>query len=514
MPAHLRDDQSSSLASDLLGRLATSKQISCGLCRRVFRHAILRLGMLLAVVLSWVGWLEAAERPHVILVMADDQGWGETSYNHHPLLKTPNLDHLAASGLRFDRFYAGAPVCSPTRASVLTGRSNNRTGVQSHGYALRRQEKTLSVALREAGYRTGHFGKWHLNGLRGPGVPVLSDDSHHPGVFGFEEWLSVTNFFDRDPILGRRGTFEEYRGDSSEIVVEEALKFITDCVRNQQPSLTVIWFGTPHSPFRADPSDLEPFAELYKDSKHHYGELVAMDRSIGRLQTRLGELNITENTVLWFCSDNGGLPKIQPETVGGLRGFKSSLYEGGLRVPCVVQWPARITAGRITAVPACTMDIFPTLVDALQLPPECMLSPQDGESLLPLFEKDLERRAKPIPFNCFNQSAWIDNDYKLLHVGKRNPQFELYNLRQDPAEKRNLLQSHPQVATRMQAELASWLEGLQASVAGQDYPERTVLPGEPEPQFWMEVDAYRPYFDEWRNRPEYESRLKSARSSR
>ena len=138
-----------------------------------------------------------ADKPNIILVMADDQGWGQTGYYNHPILKTPNLDAMAAAGLRFDRFYAGGPVCSPTRATVLTGRSHDRTNVQSHGYPLRNQEKTVAQALQRAGYATGHFGKWHLNGIRGPGVPVLKEDKRHPGKFGFDTWLSVTNFFER-----------------------------------------------------------------------------------------------------------------------------------------------------------------------------------------------------------------------------------------------------------------------------------------------------------------------------
>jgi hypothetical protein len=137
---------------------------------------------------------QTAARPHIVLVMADDQGWGQMGYYQHPILKTPNLDAMSQAGLRFDRFYAGAPVCSPTRASVLTGRANDRTGVESHGYALRRQEITIAKMLSDAGYVTGHFGKWHLNALRGPGVPILKSDDHNPGEFGFQTWLSVTNF--------------------------------------------------------------------------------------------------------------------------------------------------------------------------------------------------------------------------------------------------------------------------------------------------------------------------------
>ena len=145
--------------------------------------------------LSLAAALFAAEntaRPHIVLVMADDMGWGETGYYHHPVLKTPHLDAMAAAGLRFDRFYAGAPNCSPTRSTVMTGRSNDRCGVENHGFALRRQEKTLPRALRDAGYRTAHFGKWHLHGFKGPGAPVLATDDHNPGEFGFDEWLSVS----------------------------------------------------------------------------------------------------------------------------------------------------------------------------------------------------------------------------------------------------------------------------------------------------------------------------------
>ena len=127
--------------------------------------------------------------------MTDDQGWGQTGYYNHPVLKTYNLDDMAKNGIRFDRFYASAPVCSPTRASVLTGRSNDRTGVLTHGYALRTQEKTIAQALKKAGYSTGHFGKWHLNGLRGPGVPILKAFNHNPGKFGFDHLVFNNKFF-------------------------------------------------------------------------------------------------------------------------------------------------------------------------------------------------------------------------------------------------------------------------------------------------------------------------------
>ena len=475
------------------------------------------LSVLLLVIVS-AATANAVGRPNIVLVMADDMGWGQTGYYNHPVLKTPHLDAMALGGLRFDRFYAGAPVCSPTRASVLTGRSNMRTGVESHGYALRRQEKTIVSAMRKAGYATGHFGKWHLNGMRGPGVPMFSHDSHHPGVFGFDQWLSVTNFFDRNPIMSRQGKFVEFKGDSSEIIVAEALKFIGAQAAQETPSFTVIWYGTPHSPWMAAAADKTAFPKLDNDSQNHYGELVAMDRSVGALRKGLRDLKIADNTLVWFCSDNGGLPKITPETVGGLRDFKGSLYEGGLRVPAIIEWPNGIKKPRVTKYPSCTMDIFPTIAQVVGLPESTMLQPQDGISLKKLLNQELGDRTKPIPFNCFGNTALVDNHYKLLHVGPRRSQalkrYELYNLADDPQETTNLMGKKPDIAKRMQTAMNAWKQSMQASFAGQDYPEGKVNPGEPEPRFWTTVKDYEPYFKNWQERPEYRSRLKSKRNAK
>ena len=472
--------------------------------RSTNRHVLALVGL---VALSAVHSANAAEvKPNFVLVMADDQGWGQTGYYDHPVLKTPNLDAMAAGGLRFDRFYAGAPVCSPTRASVLTGRTNDRAGTNSHGFPLRRQEVTLAQLLDQAGYATGHFGKWHLNGLRGPGVPILRSDSHHPGRFGFHRWLSVTNFFDRDPILSREGEFEEFAGDSSEIVVQQALKFLEQHAQAEQPSFTVIWFGTPHSPFKASEADQQAFAHLDEASRNHYGELAAMDRSLGTLREGLRKLKIADNTLLWFCSDNGGLPKIKPTTVGPLRGNKGTIYEGGLRVPGIIEWPGGIPSPRITSYPASVLDILPTLLDVVDIDfPDPR--PLDGLSLKPLFTRDLKERAKPIPFRHLTRTAWIDNDFKILTNKRRGGAYELYDLRNDPSESTNLAEQHPELFERMKRQLMEWNRSVDASVEGRDYPEGQVNPGEPAPRFWTEVDAYKPYFAEWRDRWEYRSRL-------
>ena len=444
----------------------------------------------------------AAAPPHLVFVMADDMGWGQTGYRNHPVLKTPNLDAMAEAGLRFERFYAGCPVCSPTRASVLTGRSPDRTGVLQHGYALRHQERTIAQALQAAGYVTGHFGKWHLNGLRGPGAPILRDDPYHPGKFGFEEWVSVTNFYDVDPLMSRKGEFEQFDGDSSEVAVDEAVEFLSRHRQGDRPMFAVIWFGTPHSPFKALADDRQAFETLDDESANHYGELVAMDRSIGSLRAKLREFGIAENTLLVFCSDNGGLPKIEPETVGGLRGNKGTIYEGGLRVPAVMEWPAVIQP-RITTYPACTMDLFPTVAEILNLPEGVFVEPLDGVSLKPLLTRELPRREKPIPFRFGSKAAWIDNDYKLLTNDLQRGPFELYNLADDAKEATDVSDEERERHERMKAALLNWNQSVDASFVGRDYPEQQVTPADPEPVFWTETDAYRPYLPEWQDRWEF-----------
>jgi arylsulfatase A-like enzyme len=449
-----------------------------------------------------------ASLPNIVLIMTDDQGWGQTGYYNHPVLKTPNLDAMAANGLRFDRFYAGSPVCSPTRASVLTGRHSDRCGVPSHGHALRLQEQTLPEALKVAGYTTGHFGKWHLNGLRGPGVPIFADDPHNPGAFGFDEWLSVTNFFDINPIMSRKGVFEEFEGDTSAIIVDEALKFISTSVGAGTPFFAVIWDGSPHSPFRASAEDRAPFADLNERSQHHYGELVAFDRGVGVLRKGLRDLGIADHTLVWFCSDNGGLPGVEPDTVGGLRDFKGSVWEGGLRVPAIIEWPARITP-RTTDYPASVMDIFPTVAEIVNLPGDALLAPVDGVSLVPLFDGPTGPRATAIAFRYGGMGALVDNNYKLVATSITDQAFELYDLAADPQESRDIAGEQPEVFERMQAEFNRWNASVEDSVAGSDYPEGEVLP-HPEPRAWMTDERYAPYLEQWRQRPEYAERIRRA----
>lgn len=440
--------------------------------------------------------------PHIIFVMADDMGWGQTGFRGHPLLKTPNLDAMAANGLRFDRFYAGGPVCSPTRAAMLTGRSPERTGVLTHGYALRIQESTIAHALKGAGYVTGHFGKWHLNGHKGPGVPILADDPHGPGRFGFDEWVSVSNFFDLDPLMSRTGKFEQLKGDSSEIAVNEAVKFLDKHKGAAKPMFAVIWYGTPHSPFKALPADKARFAGLDDASANHHGELVAMDRSLGTLRARLRDLGIAQNTLLVFCSDNGGLPGIAPTTVGGLRGYKGSLYEGGIRVPGIIEWPA-IIQPRVTSHLACVMDLLPTVADIVGLPDRTLRQPVDGLSLRPLFAGETKERPAPIGFRFATKRALVDNRYKLFTDDVSSGKFSLYDLLSTDSEMKDISTDNPEIFARMKQQLIAWDATMDTSFAGRDYPEGKVFPPDPKSVNWYDTPAYQPYLTEWKQRWEY-----------
>ncbi len=441
-------------------------------------------------------------RPNVILCMADDQGWGEMGYNGHPHLKTPVFDEMAANGLRFDRFYSAAPVCSPTRASVMTGRHPNRCGVFLWNYAIRPEEITIAHLLKNAGYRTGHFGKWHLG-------PVKADSPVNPKACGFEEYLSHDNFFELNPPLSRNGADPKiYQAESSELIVAEALKFVRKVSKENRPFFVVIWFGSPHAPYHA----LEKDAALYADVKdeerrNRYGEITAMDRAMGQLRSALRQLGVAENTLLWYCSDNG-IPK-QMAPTAKLRGSKGNLYEGGIRVPAIIEWPAVVRKPMVTHMPSVTSDIILTILDLLSLKrPD---RPLDGISLRALIEGRMTKRPRPIGFWEYphkgeqknkpwmdaerlkgttptatrdsiqflnfhhpnpltkdfpGPAAWMDNRYKLVTDGKK---AELFDIVADPLEARDLAAEKPQIVAKMKAQLDDWQSSVERSLAGQDY---------------------------------------------
>ena len=472
------------------------------------------------------------DQPNVILVMADDMGWAQTGYYGHPILKTPHLDAMAENGLRMDRFYAGAPSCTPTRASVMTGRTNDRTGAFRVGSYINKQEKMLSTAFKDAGYITAHFGKWHLN-MDSPDLdhPLPKSDPHNPGELGFDYWLSHTTGFDRSFDLSRNGVLEKFEGDGSEIIVEEAVRFITDELERGKPFFIVIWYSAPHGPWDASEEDIKPFlGKVDRTSAHAHGEIVAIDRSIGNLRTSLRELGIADNTLVWFTSDNGGSPNLDvrvwpskdpfggaggqgmemeypsncsneidfnltstqarelhgcirgmdPDSTGYLRGFKKDFYEGGLRVPTVIEWPAGIEP-RVTNFPSSTYDMFPTLIDVAGLSPDSINAVHDGISIIELFDYELPKREVPIGFRANGGLMWLDNDWKLVrnvdYDGKKfvTTDYELYNVIGDPTESNNLIEMYPEIAAKMIEQQSKWSLSVSKSAFGADYPEKQVL---------------------------------------
>ncbi len=464
-------------------------------------------------------------KPNIVLMMSDDQGWMETGYNGHPYLKTPVLDEMAALGLRLDRFYAASPVCSPTRASVMTGRHANRSGCFGAGWSIRPEEVTLGKLMKDAGYRTAHFGKWHVGAIK-EGSPLS------PKALGFDENLSHDNFFEINPELSRNGLpAQRIEGESSEILVGEALAFAHKANGEGKPFFIIVWFGSPHSPYVASKEDSAPYAELGSELSQRLGELAAMDRAIGTFREGLDAMGERPDTLLWFNSDNGitqeDIPKAQLKDLyknAKISGHKSQMQEGGLRVPGIIEWPSVISSPRTSSVPCVTSDILPTLLDIIGLEHPRPERPLDGISLKELLvhgtmnerpspigfwgyaNKSLDLQNKPWladaslneeitmttkqkdrakkgrsrkyyfknyqhPSVCSNlagPAAWIDGCYKLLK-DRQGKKYSLYDLERDPGEKHDIAPEHPEKAKAMRKQLEAWQLSVEKSLTGADY---------------------------------------------
>ena len=463
---------------------------------------------------------ETTSRPNIILVMADDLGWGDTGYGGHPVLKTPNLDAMARAGLQFNRFYSAAPVCSPTRGSCLTGRHPYRYGIYfANTGHLPPDELTLAELLKEQGYVTGHFGKWHLGTLTktikesNRGGPRGAKHYAPPWEHGFDVCLSTeakvptwdpllrpVNVARRtwwDPVVEavnsksygthywRNGELvvDPLRGDDSRVIMDDAIPFIAKAAAQKKPFLAVIWFHAPHLPVVAGRDYTAKYAQEDKYTQHYYGCITALDEQIGRLRKRLRELDVAKQTMVWFCSDNGPEGNDRaPGSTGGLRGRKRSLFEGGVRVPGICEWPARIEANRVADFPASTSDYLPTILDALQLQmPDAR--PLDGVSLLPLIDGRMKERPRPMGFQSRGPAALIDNRYKLIYPavqrsgGRKKGQGTdaaprgpmLFDLVEDPAESRDLSSSRSDIVASMSATLTAWQASCKTSNEGGDY---------------------------------------------
>lgn len=453
-----------------------------------------------------------APRPNIILMMADDLGWGDVGFNGGMIIQTPHLDAMADAGLKFNRFYAAAPVCSPTRGSCLTGRHPYRYGIPfANAGHLKAGEWTLAELLREQGYATGHFGKWHLGTLApdysGKKGRAGTRDYATPGMNGFDEWFStefaVATWDPYAPENSHLGTGVPYdtralywhngvnvegglEGDDSRIIMDKAIPFIETAIKADKPFFAVVWFHAPHQPVVGGPEYRKQYAQYDEEAQHYYACVTALDEQVGRLRATLRTLDVAENTMLFFCSDNGPEGD-QPEgrtvgSAGPYRGRKRSLFEGGIRVPALLEWPARVTAGAVTDYPAVTSDYLPTILEVLGVAP-IDTRPLDGLSLLPAVQDGTTERSAPIAFETrggvgammSRQSphvGLIENRFKLLtdfSVG--GEEDLLFDLIQDPDESINLAAEHPGRVTAMKATLAAWRTSCAASDAGADYLE-------------------------------------------
>jgi arylsulfatase A-like enzyme len=449
----------------------------------------------------------ATRRPNILLIITDDQGYGDLGVHANPKLRTPNLDRLARESVAFQSFYV-SPVCSPTRASLLTGRYNYRTGVVDTylGRSLMHpDEVTLAEILAKAGYRTGTYGKWHL----GDNYPMRAIDQ------GFQEALTLNgggigqpsdpsggeSYF--DPILFANGKPQKFPGYVSDVITSAALKFIGQ--NRDRPFFTYVAFNAPHTPLEVPdkyyqiykamnlrPEDFpaagHPIPQSFdpETTARIYGMVENIDENVGRLLKKLDELKLTGNTIVIFLTDNG--PQ-QPRYNAGMLLRKGSTHEGGIRVPCFVRWPGKFAAGRKVDRIAAHIDLTPTLLQiaAVKKPAAVKF---DGVSLLPLLKGEAmnwpdrtlffqwHRGDVPELYRAF---AARSQQYKLVQpdgsgdgAAPSAPVFKLYDMTRDPFEMRDIAAENPEVVARMKRDYETWFKDV---TSGRDYtsPSRIVL---------------------------------------
>ncbi len=440
------------------------------------------------------------QKTNVILLMADDLGWGDVGFNGNKKIITPHLDAMSEVGVRFTDFYAAAPLCSPTRASCLTGRSPFRQGIfAAHTSAMRHSEKTIAEVLKKEGYQTGFFGKWHLGWVESEKVELRGYYSP-PWQHGYDETFATKSavptwnptktpanwkgFGSREDGLwggsiyvhNGKSVSENLEGDDSRIIMDRAIPFIEKSVNEKKPFFATIWFHAPHEPVVAGPEYLAKYPNLPQDQKHLYGCITAMDEQIGRLRDFLKEQGVEENTVIFFCSDNGPSDpqaKAGIASAGPYRGHKHQMWEGGLRVPSLIFWPEHITGGQVTNFQANTNDYFPTILDMLEIPVSNKI-PLDGVSLVPILNGETKSRTESMAFGykrIYKKTdlyALIDGKYKIC-IPDKGKEMMLFNLEKDPTESHDLSSEMPELFERMKATLeetkASWTDSRE----GKDY---------------------------------------------
>ena len=463
-----------------------------------------------ALLLSLASATRAADTPpNVIFLMADDLGYGDVGFNGNKFVETPHLDRMAKDGIRFTRFYSIGPICSPTRASVQTGRHYMRFGMMNVNVGkLPAQEISLPRIAKSKGYATGHFGKWHLGTMSREHTQVrgkrAAEGYGPPWERGYDTTFTTeTNIATWDPLdytglripkhsctfwSNGRQVPGDYKGSSERIIMDRAIEFVSESATAKKPFLATVWFYGPHSPVRAGAELRELYAELPLGKQHYYGAVTFIDTEVGRLRAALSELGVEHNTLIFFCSDNGpeGTGKPAAEytpyhgayhgSAGRFRGRKRSLYNGGVCVPAVAVWPDVVRPGQTITEPVCVLDYVPTLNEILahKMPDA---RPLDGVSILPLLNGHKQwRRERMIPFatKLRQQSvALIHDGYKFYSNdwNKPSPSDELYHLADDHGEKHNLAAKNSDLLRRMKLEFIAWVDSCHNSYAGRDYPK-------------------------------------------
>jgi arylsulfatase A-like enzyme len=429
------------------------------------------------------------EYPNIVLMMADDMGYGDTGFNGNDIIRTPHLDRMAMDGVKLTHFYSGNSVCSPTRGTCLTGRHHHRYGIWSANVGhLPIQEVTLARMLRGQGYVTGHFGKWHLGTLnkntsakgsrRNPAGNFAPPwDRDYDRSFVTESAVNLWN-----PGIGNRSRNNPFyddgkplapedprlAGGAARVVVDQAVPFMEKAVKDGQPFFSVVWFHAPHEDIEAGPEYLKMY-DGHGEAAHYFGCITELDEQVGRIRAKLQELGVAENTLIFFCSDNGPEgqrpSKRRQGVTNGLRGRKRDLYDGGVRVPALACWPGRLASGTELDVPLSTLDYFPTIagLTGYQMPD---IRPIDGQDVWPILTGRTDERVKSIPFVRGNDISLVKDRFKLVLPGG-----ELYDLSSDWGEENNVASAHPDRVALMKQETTDLLKSMRSSHAGADYDD-------------------------------------------
>lgn len=437
----------------------------------------------------------ASEKPNIVFLLADDLGFKDVGYQGGTI-KTPSIDKLAAQGTRFDQFYV-QPVCSPTRSSLMTGRYPSRYGLQvgvvrpwaRHGLPL--AERTLAQALKEAGYTTAICGKWHLGHLDHSYLPTARGFDHQYGHYnGALDYF--THIRDKGLDWNRDDKPLRETGYTTTLIGDESVRLIAQHDVSR-PLFLYVPFNAPHSPFQAPQSYLDMYKHIEKRNKRAFAAMVTcMDDAIGKIVAALDQRDMRRNTLIFFCSDNGGMNMVSDN--GSLRGEKGLLYEGGIRVPALAAWPGVLKAGAVVKGPFHMVDMYPTLVKLAGGSLEQPL-PLDGQDAWPAMAGGRPTPHREMLLNITPHSGAIrQGDWKLVlngklranYIGQRPPEdtYELFNLADDPYEKNDLSQKAPAKLKALQRRLNSYADdAAPANIPPNRMPEDFRIPaawGHPE----------------------------------